>query len=128
MTNFKIVHSTELPEEARVHVLDLQGQLDAHTFGTLQGKLDDLIAQDQSKVVLHCSQLEYISSAGLGVLKRMTREFRARQGDIRLAGLSSKINTVVNLLGFSHVIRVFPDLAAAVNSYQSSKGGQAASD
>ena len=101
-----------------VTVLQLKGQLDAHTFPSLQRELEELVAAEDAQVVLDCADLDYISSAGLGVLKKMTREFRGLDGDLRLAALTPKINSVVTLLGFDQVLRVFPDSDQAVESYR----------
>ena len=113
MSDFAI----ERAAQGDVDVLRLAGQLDAHSFPRLQEALEDLGGSDRSRVVLDCGDLEYISSAGLGVLKKMSREFREKAGDIRLASLTPKIKNVVDLLGFSQVIQVFPGSEEAVNSF-----------
>lgn len=116
MSDFSIARASQRAGDAEVMVLELVGQLDAHTFKTLQGELDALEAEP-ARVVLDCGRLEYVSSAGLGVLKKMSRQFREGGGDIRLAALPAKIKNVISLLGFDQVIQVFPDRAAAVQSY-----------
>ena len=118
MPDFKIDHSTRDAGTRSVQVLGLQGQLDAHTFPALQKELETLVAGDRPMVVLDCAGLEYVSSAGLGVLKKMMREFRGKRGDLRLAQLPPKIENVVSLLGFSQVIRVFGKTDEAVQSFK----------
>lgn len=120
MSDFEISQETRQADGQDVQVLSLKGQLDAHTFPSLQKELEDLVRQGEPRVVLDCQDLEYISSAGLGVLKKMSREFRDQDGDIRLASLTSKINNVMNLLGFNQVIQVFKDLEEALRSYKKS--------
>jgi anti-sigma B factor antagonist len=109
----------EIQRESRddVQILRLAGQLDAHTFPKLQQELEG-VDDAAPQVILDCSQLEYVSSAGLGVLKKMSRDFRAREGDLRLSSLPPKISNVVELLGFSQVIRVFEDLSGALDSFK----------
>jgi anti-anti-sigma factor len=102
----------------KVKVVKVKGQLDAHTFPALQQKLESILHEQDPRLVLDCQNLEYISSAGLGVLKKMVREFRGKGGDIRLARLSDKIDNVMNLLGFSQVIRVYGGIDEAVQSYK----------
>jgi anti-anti-sigma factor len=120
MADFEISYSQREASGKRppVKVVKVKGQLDAHTFPTLQQKLEVLLREKDPRLVLDCQNLEYISSAGLGVLKKMVREFRGKGGDIRLAALSDKIDNVMNLLGFSQVIRVFDGLDEAVESYK----------
>ena len=109
--------SIERSEHGDVDVLYLAGQLDAHSFPKLQETLESLGSESRARVVLECRDLDYISSAGLGVLKKMSREFREQEGDIRLSSLTPKIRNVVDLLGFSQVIRVFPGSEEAISSY-----------
>lgn len=116
MPDFEIAQSDRVTNGQQVRVLSLKGQLDAHTFPKLQTRLEALVG-DAPRVVLDCQGLDYVSSAGLGVLKKMSREFRAVEGDIRLACLSQKIQNVVSLLGFDQVLRVFPQLDEAVASF-----------
>lgn len=118
MSDFEIVKEKRKTGGREVEVLSLKGQLDAHTFPSLQKELEGLAEGNEPRVVLDCQDLEYISSAGLGVLKKMTREFRDRQGDIRLAALPPKINNVVSLLGFDQVIQVYTGLTDAIDSYR----------
>lgn len=114
MSDFAI----ERAAHGNVEVLRLAGQLDAHSFPKLQEALEGLGDEARSQVVLDCGDLQYISSAGLGVLKKMSREFRDKDGDIRLASLTPKIKNVVDLLGFSQVIQVFPGSDEAVSSFE----------
>lgn len=115
-TQFSISESVKQAGDARVRVLSLVGQLDAHTFPQLQAALEG-ISDMEPKVVLEFSGLEYISSAGLGVLSKMTKEFREREGDIRLAQLPDKIKNIMDLLGFSQVIQILGTVDEAVASF-----------
>jgi anti-anti-sigma factor len=100
-----------------VRVISVAGDLDAHTFPQLQDRLEQMIRDSEKAIIIDCGHLDYISSAGLGVLKRMVKEIRTGGGDIRLAALSEKIHNIVNLLGFSKIIQVFGSVDEAVASY-----------
>ena len=101
-----------------VALIRLDGDLDAHTFPELQDKLYNLLKKGTARVVLECSKLNYISSAGIGVLNQMSRDFRSKDGDIRLAALSEKIANMFELLGFSQLLMVFPDPSSAIDSFE----------
>jgi anti-anti-sigma factor len=100
-----------------VRVVRIEGDLDAHTFPQLQDRLERALADGDRAIVLDCQGLAYISSAGLGVLKKMVKEVRTTGGDIRVAALSEKIQNIVNLLGFSKIIQVFATVDEAVESF-----------
>jgi anti-sigma B factor antagonist len=118
-TPFKVAQSTQTAGKRTVHVLALSGQLDHSTFLTLQRELEGVGGGAQPSVVLNFAELEYISSAGLGVLIKMARDFRERDGDIRFAALPPRIGTVTDMFGFSQVIRIFPKVEEAVGSFAS---------
>ena len=100
-----------------VALIYLDGDLDAHTFPELQDTLYDFLKKGTVRVVLECSKLNYISSAGIGVLNQMSRDFRSKDGDVRLADLSEKIAAMFELLGFSQLLMVFPESASATDSF-----------
>lgn len=116
-STFDISHTKREAGGRAVQILGLKGEIDSDTFSRLQRSLEEIAAGDQPRVVLDCKGLDYISSAGLAVLKKMSREFRNKQGDIRLAALTPKVNNVVDLLGFNHVLKVFGAVDEAVDSY-----------
>jgi anti-sigma B factor antagonist len=100
-----------------VRVVTISGEVDAHTFPELQETLERLVREGHTNIVVECAGLDYISSAGLGVLKQKAFELRASGGDIRLASLPEKIETIMSLLGFTKLLRTFPDVRNAVSSY-----------
>ena len=67
--------------------------------------------------MLDCHELEYISSAGLGVLKQMRKEFENHGGDVRLTRLPAKIASILDLLGFSKIIKSFKGNEEGIASY-----------
>jgi anti-sigma B factor antagonist len=100
-----------------IRVIAVNGDLDADTFRRLQDRLEQMIVEGEKTIVLDCSHLGYISSAGLGVLMKIVKEIRKTGGDLSLAHLSEKIHNIVNVLGFSKVIQVFSTVEEAVSSY-----------
>jgi len=117
MAQFSLNESQRERGGKKVRVLSIAGDLDAHTFPRLQQRLEQMISENERAIVIDCLKLDYVSSAGLSVLRRMARELRQNGGDLRLSGLSEKISNIVNVLGFSKVIQVFESLEDAVASY-----------
>lgn len=117
MTAFELKELKREHQGKTIRVLRVSGDLDAHSFPTLQERLEAHILEGERAIVIDCGGLHYISSAGLGVLKKMVKEIRQNGGDIRLSALSEKIRNIVTLLGFSKIIQVFPSLDEAVASF-----------
>ena len=57
-------------------------------------------------MTLDCSRLEYISSAGLGVLLKTQKRLLASGGKIRLTGVSSHLNDILGYSGFDRIFEV----------------------
>ncbi len=105
-------------EENGACVIALSGQLDAHTAPELERFLEDTIRNGKkAKLVLDFTLLEYISSAGLGVLMGFVEETREAGGDIKLASVPEKIYHVLDLLGFPVVFSIEPTVAEAIAKF-----------
>ncbi len=83
-----------------VVILEIFGELDAHTAPRLEEELQKLIQEDSVQIIINGSGLEYISSAGLGVFMAYIEDIRSQGGDIKITQLKPKVYNVFDLLGF----------------------------
>jgi anti-sigma B factor antagonist len=95
-------------------VVHLEGSLDAYSFPQLEAVLNELRQLNRNRVILNCSELEYISSAALGALIGFARRAHEQGGDLKLASVSTKIMSIIELLGFHKILEIVPDVDAAV--------------
>ncbi|MBS1904921.1 MAG: STAS domain-containing protein [Bacteroidetes bacterium] len=103
-----------------VAVVALSGQLDAHTAPEFERFLEQLVRHGhEHKIVLDFSSLEYISSAGLGVLMGFIEEVRSDGGDMKFGAVPEKIYHVLDLLGFPVVFTIAPTVEEAARSFAS---------
>lgn len=101
-----------------ITLITLSGQLDAHTAPEFERFLEERVrGEKKAKLILDFTNLEYISSAGLGVLMGLIEEVRSQSGDMKLVKVPEKIYHVLDLLGFPIVFQVLPDLQDAVDSF-----------
>ena len=99
---------------APIAIIELGGQLDAHTAPEFERFLENVVRDEgKRQLVLDFHDLEYISSAGLGVLMGLIEEVRAAGGDMKLAALPEKIYHVLDLLGFPMVFQIFSTVPEA---------------
>jgi len=85
-------------------VVVITGRLDAAQCPTAQAFLDGV----QGTVTLDCSGLEYISSAGLGVLLKTQKRLLAAGGKLRLAGVNSHLRDIFVYSGFDQIFEIEP--------------------
>lgn len=99
-------------------VLSLEGYLDAHTAPEFEKAVQTEYEAGRVRLVVECSRLTYISSAGLGVFMSFIDEIRGAGGDIKICGLAPKVFQVFDTLGFSALFDIVPDLPAAAQRYE----------
>ena len=78
------------------------GRLDASQAATAQAFLDKLDGQ----VVLDCAALDYLSSAGLGVLLKTQKRLMAAGGQMRLVGVSRHVRDIFTYSGFDQIFDI----------------------
>ncbi|MFO7846135.1 MAG: STAS domain-containing protein [Balneolaceae bacterium] len=98
-------------------ILDLHGELDAHTASELETELQDLIARERLKIVVNFNRLEYIASAGLGVFMAYIEDVRNEGGDIKLTNMNKKVYNVFDLLGFPALYDILDDESEAIKKF-----------
>lgn len=108
----------EGPGELLIHVLDLGGSLDGHSCRRLDSYMNDLIDAGAVRFVVMCEKLEYISSAGIGVLAGAVKRCRDEQGDLRLAAVDDNVKKIMNLVGLQSLVRMYDNERGAVMSFK----------
>ncbi len=104
--------------KSEVTILDIYGELDAHTAPTLENELKQLIEKNFVHIVVNGSGLEYISSAGLGVFMAYIEDIRSQDGDIKIASLKPKVFNVFDLLGFPTLYDIVENEEEAVTRFK----------
>jgi anti-sigma B factor antagonist len=84
--------------------LRLIGRLDA---SEADGAMATLLQVDHA-LVLDCSELDYISSAGLGVVMETYKRLHSLGLGLRLANVSPHIRNVFRYVGLDRVIEIDP--------------------
>jgi len=113
MENFEVARE----DHSEVSILRLRGFLDAHTAPNFEQAIQELIEEDRYKIIVSMSDLNYISSAGLGVFMGFIEEIREREGDIKLTNMTDKVYKVFDLLGFPALYQIFKEEAEAEKEY-----------
>ncbi len=113
MSNFDI----RSRQKESVEILDLSGELDAHTAPDLEKEITTLIDAGKYNIIVNFTSLEYISSAGLGVFMAYIEELRELGGDIKLTNMKEGVYNVFDLLGFPTLYDIMDDEAEAVKKF-----------
>jgi anti-sigma B factor antagonist len=113
---------SELEVETRelddIVLLYPQGFINAHTVRLFEGEIQKALEKRRFKIVVNCSRLVYIASAGLGAIMGAIEEVRGNGGDIRLSELNETVANIFEILGFNHLYQIFPSEVEAVLSFR----------
>lgn len=101
-----------------ITILALEGYLDAHTAPQFEKAVQEEFEAGRIRLIVDCSKLTYISSAGLGVFMIFVEEIREAGGDIKICGLAPKVYQVFEILGFPSLFDIVDDIPAAVKKYE----------
>lgn len=85
-------------------IVVLEGRLDAAQAPRAQEFLDQI----ETHCVLDMSRLEYISSAGLGVLLRTHKRMMAGGEGLKLVNVNKHINDIFSYSGFDKLFDIQP--------------------
>jgi len=121
---FNLESSKVQSGEVEICRVKIDGYLDSSTFPRLQDHLSQEIGNQHYNYLLDLRDLDYISSAGLGVLMGMLREVREHAGDLKIVNMSDKIRRVFNLLGFSRLMQVYQSEEEALEAFSRKPEGE----
>jgi anti-sigma B factor antagonist len=101
-------------------VLYLTGYIDTYNSNFFQKRVNRAIEAGFTKLIFHCSGLNYVSSTGIGSFTAFLKAVKPRSGDLVLLEIQPKVYEVFQLLGFSQFFNIKDNLDEAVEFF--SKG------
>ncbi len=101
-----------------VKVLDLHGKL---TIGDgdelLKDKINSLVQQGHTKIVLNLGDVPYVDSAGLGQMVSSFRTVTRSGGSLRLLNLTARIREVLTITKLLTVFDTYESESEALASF-----------
>lgn len=104
-------------------VVELDGKLDTGTSSAVETALKEVagnklqaLPEGAHVLVVDCTKVPFISSAGLRVLLATGKTLRRSKGELRISGLNEAPRKVFQISGFDRFFKVYPDAAAALSA------------
>lgn len=113
--------SIKIREAGAVTLLGVSGRLTSFEIGALRDSISRLLKQGRRDIVLNLSGLKYLDSSGIGELARVYVMVVKQSGQMKVVGLSSKIEEVLKITQLYQVFPEFPDEEAALKSFPEAK-------
>lgn len=83
------------------------------------GAVTALVAAGEKKVLIDLAKVTYVDSATIGCLMDLYRQTTAAGGELRLAGVQKRVETMLTMTGAHNFLKMFPDEASALQSFGS---------
>lgn len=93
------------------HIVRVVGDIDAASIDMFQRAVEPLCHQPQPRILVDCTHLNYVNSAGFGLFFTLTRACSQRNGEFVLCALRTKVRNVMHVLGLEHLLNVTDESA-----------------
>ncbi len=116
LTNNRDVHKPmKITQEIKdsTIIMTLDGELDASSSVILDEELSDPEIMKYSKILVDCENLNYISSAGLGVFISHLQRFEDAQIKLIFYNMQDKVRNVFEILGLDLLMTIVSDYEEA---------------
>jgi anti-sigma B factor antagonist len=112
------VNLTKKKADAGVVVLELSGYIRmGPDCKQLTNQVDELIRENESRVILDLSGVDLIDSAGIGTIVLCFSRLKKAGGSLRIAGAKGMVDTVLHTTQVHRAISLFPAVADAAKDF-----------
>lgn len=115
-TNFSVT----IRQAGPISLLDVAGRLTSFEIGALRDSISRLLKQGRRNIVLNLSGLQYLDSSGIGELARVYVSVVKQSGQMKVVGLSPKVEEILKITQLYQVFPEFPSEEAALQSFPES--------
>lgn len=107
----------EIAEETqgRVTIVSARGPLDGSTSPAFGERLQYLASKEEPRILVDLSGVSFISSAGLRAVSTALKTVHAARGVLAVCVPKGAVQEVLDVTGFTALLRVFPDRATSLN-------------
>ncbi len=116
LTNFSLT----IRQAGPISLLDVAGCLTSFEIGALRDSISRLLKQGRKNIVLNLSGLQYLDSSGIGELARVYVSVVKADGQMKVVGLSPKVEEILKITQLYQVFPEFPSEEAALESFPES--------
>ena len=104
--------------EPDIQVIDIRGRLNlGNTLQTVESSILRLIAQGARKLIVNVEGLNFIDSAGIGMLIACNGQMEQKQGAMRIAGAHGPVAQTFELVHMSRICALDADVDTACRNF-----------
>lgn len=96
----------EIQKNDRETQVFLSGMIDSTTADQFAAKMEEVLKESPSAIILDFQKVDYISSAGFRILFMMAKEMKKNQGTLTARHVSSEIQNLFGMVHMDHVMTI----------------------
>ncbi len=101
----------------QVSVVEVSGKLTSLESGALSNSIAQLLKEGRKQILLNLSGLTYLDSSGIGDLVRTYMSVIKRGGEMKVVGLTDKVEEILKITQLYQVFQEFQDERSALQSF-----------
>ncbi|SLM28923.1 Stage II sporulation protein [Desulfamplus magnetovallimortis] len=108
-----------IKQSGSISIVSVTGRMDAITADSATTVLNEQVQSGNKSIVLDLSGVDYMSSAGLRVVLTILKAARKDGGDLYIADAQKGVADVLEISGFSNLLKIFDTVDEAVAEFNS---------
>jgi anti-sigma B factor antagonist len=109
--------SAKIRQVGEVSVVEVAGKLTSFESGALRNSIAQLLKEGRKLILLNLSGLVYLDSSGIGDLVHTYMSVIKRGGEMKVVGLSDKVEEILKITQLYQVFQEFQDERTALQSF-----------
>ena len=97
-------------EHPKSTTMALSGQINSATSGKLDQEMRGLLQQGICSLVLDMAKVDFVSSAGIGIILNTRKLLKQREGDLALVNLQPQVEKAFEVMSLLPTLNVFKDV------------------
>ncbi|MHC4128871.1 MAG: STAS domain-containing protein [Planctomycetota bacterium] len=103
--------------QGNILIIKADGDLNSQTADALVESTGKLIDAGLHSIIIDCSELDNISSYGLGVLVRLHKRMDEKIGDVKIAAVKGLVANILRLTRMNKLFAIYPDVESARKAF-----------
>ena len=102
-------------KEKGIIIVSVKGRMDAITSVDFEKNLTEWLTNGQKDFLIDLSEMDYISSAGLRSILKISKQLQMRNGKMIFAALQDSVREVFRISGFDKIFLIRETTEEAMN-------------
>lgn len=105
------------PKGNNITLIVLRGEIGTETVNQFKDKVDAIVNEGKTRLIMDFQEVNYLNSMGLGVVAATLKKVKKEKGDLKLLNLSPAVQELFELTRLTKVFEIFVSEEDAVKSF-----------